>query len=289
MNDRQLRSFMAIAECGSLSKAVESTFFSRQALTKQMQTLENELGYPLMIRSCDGITLTPAGQDFYRRAKGILKDIEEMVTAGRDIAAHKGIIRILNPPHPRPLLEKACQEFAQRYPDIQMEIHFHTGDVNEALDQVANGKVDILECLYRKRMQRQDIQYYPLKDIVYHCVMHKAYAPNNRNYMTLSDLRGKVVCMNAETYNDLHKELDVYVPEETIKILSPSNEVTGIYNACMNKNIYISRAYYPEDIGSLAAIPLNIQTKKQYCVVCKASPSPAVENFIKVIKETMGH
>ena len=39
MNDKQLRSMIVIAQCGSFSRAEEQLFISKQALKKQMDAL----------------------------------------------------------------------------------------------------------------------------------------------------------------------------------------------------------------------------------------------------------
>ena len=72
MNDRQLETFLVLAECGSFSSAEEQLFCSKQALTKRIAALENELGFALFLRSHTGIQLTEAGKDFYQGSKKFL-------------------------------------------------------------------------------------------------------------------------------------------------------------------------------------------------------------------------
>ena len=43
MNDRTLKSFLTVADCGSFSKAEEESYLSKQALIRQIDTLEAEL------------------------------------------------------------------------------------------------------------------------------------------------------------------------------------------------------------------------------------------------------
>ena len=50
MNLRQLEYFVAIAEQGSLTHAAERLFVSQPSLSQQIQTLEAELGGPLLER-----------------------------------------------------------------------------------------------------------------------------------------------------------------------------------------------------------------------------------------------
>ena len=64
MNDKQLKSFITVTECGSFTKAENFFFFSAQALKKQIDSLENELGFALFLRSSKGVVLTAAGKKF---------------------------------------------------------------------------------------------------------------------------------------------------------------------------------------------------------------------------------
>jgi DNA-binding transcriptional LysR family regulator len=56
-----LRSFFAICDFGSLSKAAEQLHVSQSTLTRQMQALEAEIGGQLLERGHRGVALTAAG------------------------------------------------------------------------------------------------------------------------------------------------------------------------------------------------------------------------------------
>lgn len=61
MDTRQMRCVIAIAEAGSLTKAVERMGLAQPALTQTLNRLEQELGTRLFTRSRRGATLTDAG------------------------------------------------------------------------------------------------------------------------------------------------------------------------------------------------------------------------------------
>src|SRR5690242_20308288 len=72
VDTRLLRSFLAVAEDGSLTRAAERVFVSQPALTKQIRQLETQLGVRLFDRSRTGMALTDAGRELARRAPGVL-------------------------------------------------------------------------------------------------------------------------------------------------------------------------------------------------------------------------
>ena len=48
MNEQQLKTLLKTVECGSLSRAEEALFLSKQAIKKQIDSLEEEIGFTLL-------------------------------------------------------------------------------------------------------------------------------------------------------------------------------------------------------------------------------------------------
>jgi DNA-binding transcriptional LysR family regulator len=120
----QLRSVSAIAERGSLRGAARELGLTQPALTRSVYELEHELGVALFERRRRGMTLTPAGEAFVRRANLILGDVrrarEEVqqmsgsaggtVVAGLSFAAHVALL-----PH-------SLRRFRKRYPQVFLRL-----------------------------------------------------------------------------------------------------------------------------------------------------------------------
>lgn len=70
----KMMSFCSIYECGSVSKAADKLFCSQPALSKQIASLETELGYPLFERNGKKMVINENGEIFYRFAKTVLND-----------------------------------------------------------------------------------------------------------------------------------------------------------------------------------------------------------------------
>lgn len=84
MNFAQLQYFLAVARDGKFSTAAESSYVSQSSLSKQIKSLEDELGVDLFVRSAKGAALTPAGEVFlefatmtYRRYEDVLVRLEQ--------------------------------------------------------------------------------------------------------------------------------------------------------------------------------------------------------------------
>src|SRR5437762_13644747 len=88
MELRHLRYFIAVAEEGSLTLAAQKRLHTAQpSLSRQIRTLEAEVGTPLITRSVHGIELTPAGRVFLDHARLAITQAEAGKEAARR-AAH---------------------------------------------------------------------------------------------------------------------------------------------------------------------------------------------------------
>ncbi len=75
MELRQMQYFVSIIDNNSFSIAAEENYISQSAISQQIQALEKELGYDLIVRKNRKFNLTQAGEYFYKESKKILSDI----------------------------------------------------------------------------------------------------------------------------------------------------------------------------------------------------------------------
>ncbi|WP_373050189.1 LysR family transcriptional regulator [Thalassovita aquimarina] len=90
-----VRSFLAVAEQGSLSAAARQLGLSQPTLGRQIKQMETDLGVTLLIRQPRGFDLTEAGQAILpaaRRMQDAMREIA-LAVAGRD-AGTSGTVRI---------------------------------------------------------------------------------------------------------------------------------------------------------------------------------------------------
>ncbi|MFR9793808.1 LysR family transcriptional regulator [Streptomyces sp. MB22_4] len=82
---RKIRYFLTVADEGNFTRAAASLHIAQPVLSRQIQTLERELGGPLFIRRPRSLELTPAGRK-------LLEDGRKLLTAAADLAQHvKGL------------------------------------------------------------------------------------------------------------------------------------------------------------------------------------------------------
>ena len=69
MYNHMLDTFIAVADCGSFTKASQQLYISPTAIMKQMNALESHLELKLIERTPSGVQLTSSGEIIYRNSK----------------------------------------------------------------------------------------------------------------------------------------------------------------------------------------------------------------------------
>lgn len=88
MDLRQLRYFLQIVDCGSLSRASEILRIAQPSLSLQLKALEEELGAELLIRHPRGVTPTDLGLLLCDHARKILREVDHAKEAIQSQAAN---------------------------------------------------------------------------------------------------------------------------------------------------------------------------------------------------------
>ena len=139
---KQLKYFISIVEKGNFTEAAEKNYISQSAISQQIQSLENELGYKLLIREKRTFTLTPAGKCIYHQSKNIIENIEDMQEKAKFIANTKNysikIGYLKN--YTGKEMQKAIVEFNKKFPEVEIEIVSGTHD--ELGNKVFNNEID---------------------------------------------------------------------------------------------------------------------------------------------------
>ena len=83
MSLSQIRYFVAVAEEGHVGRAARRLRLAQPPLSRQIRSLEEELGAPLFARTPRGMRLLPAGATFLEHARAILSRLDDAVDAVR--------------------------------------------------------------------------------------------------------------------------------------------------------------------------------------------------------------
>ncbi len=143
MDLRQIEYFVQVAELGSFSKAAQLLSMAQPALSRQVKSLEVELGQVLLLRNGRGVTLTDAGALFLKHGHGILHQVQRARDELKNSLGNEGgkIVVGLPPSLGRGLTAPLASAFRQRFPGAELAIV--EGLSSHLAEWLAVGRVDL--------------------------------------------------------------------------------------------------------------------------------------------------
>jgi DNA-binding transcriptional LysR family regulator len=121
---KQLEYFVAVAEGGSISSAVDVVHVSAPSISAAISQLEEELEVRLFIRQANGLQLTPIGREVLDRAKSLLDEATSLHSIGSASTGElRGKISLGCLTTLAPLvLPEICQTFSTLHPAVSVEL-----------------------------------------------------------------------------------------------------------------------------------------------------------------------
>lgn len=142
MELRPLRSFIAAADDGNISRAALRLGMTQPALSRQIKGLEKELGVLLLDRKAHSFSLTAAGEMLLREGRGLLEKadlIEQRVRA----TAKAQVVRVgYSPSLTAGVLAPAMESFAQVHPRARVDLSDLS--TQEMIECLQKGTLDVI-------------------------------------------------------------------------------------------------------------------------------------------------
>ncbi len=125
----QLKQFYQVAKMGSIRKAARYLDKSQSAVSSAIKTLEDELGCQLLTRSSNSTQLTDKGQKLYKFAEGFVEASDLLRNDLQWDSVPKKIINFGVNKHYDELCAPLLSRFIQRFPDVEIRVHFTDGEI----------------------------------------------------------------------------------------------------------------------------------------------------------------
>lgn len=147
MDLRRLRQFLTVVQLGSFGRAAVALSLSQPTLTRNIRTLEDELGAPLFQRGPRGATLTAAGQKFQPRAQSMVNEADRALAEldpGRPAETEQ--VRLGVSPHF--LFDVAPAAIARCLMEAPgLNIQVSTGTFEHLVESIRSRDLDVTLCL----------------------------------------------------------------------------------------------------------------------------------------------
>ena len=165
MEIRTLRYFLAVAREENMTRAAQTLHVTQPTLSKQLKSLEDELGKKLFIRHSFSIQLTEEGILLRKRAEDLVKLADKITTefitlddiTGGDIyfgLAESYQIRFL---------AREINDFKRSYPGLRY--HITSGDTEQVTEKLDKGVIDFAVLAEEPNTAKYNYLPFPKPDI----------------------------------------------------------------------------------------------------------------------------
>lgn len=203
MEIRTLRYFLAVAREENMTRASETLHVTQPTLSKQIQSLEDELGKKLFLRHSFSIELTEAGILLRKRAEDLVKMADKINSefvmlddiTGGDIyfgLAESYQIRFL---------AKEINTFKKSYPGLRY--HITSGDTEQVTEKLDKGVIDFAVLAEKPNASKYNYLTFPEADI-WGVVMPRGCPLAQKQKICVDDLIGLPLFCSEQSW---HKDI----------------------------------------------------------------------------------
>lgn len=142
MELKLLKTFVTVAETGTVARAADRLHCVQSNVTTRVKSLEAELGLTLFERRRSGMALTAAGAHFLPRAREVLRSVAQAEASVSEFGSRALFLRVGSMETTLAVrLPRYLQRFRAAHPDV--EIRLSAGPTDDLVTGLLNGALDV--------------------------------------------------------------------------------------------------------------------------------------------------
>lgn len=229
---QQIEYFLTVAEILSFTDAAKLLYISQPALSKQINVLEKELGFPLFVRDQRHVALTPEGASLYRDWNDLSRMMESSIYHAKLISNRTSgrlSIGCSDTFDYGSILPSAIQEYLKTYPQIDVTIESHS--FKTLREGLMDDTFDVILTPYFELDDLPDVHWLKLTDIPLSIIVPTTNPLSRKECVSFRDLN-----------------------EETFILISPRNSYGGSERTqalCRRCGFRLNNARYVPNLSSM--------------------------------------
>jgi DNA-binding transcriptional LysR family regulator len=295
MNSKQIKSFLCVAECLNFTEAGKRLYSSQTTVSRQISSLEEELGFKLLVRGNNYVSLTPAGSvilETFQKANGTIQEgIERAkhVELGIEGTVNIGFFTLVNI---RDNLFEPIKRFQKNYPKVKLQFScFEDQNYDYFLN---NDNIDITFNHDFSMPKGTDVvsgKVVPIRTYMYIGLEHRLAQKEN---LTPADFEGEDIWVlsdyNTEACKRNVRNFFQYYGVTKWKIRLTNNWNTALINTQMGYGAFFGDSLVVPYEGNLfRKIELPEELSMNYIMASwkKSNLTPALSLFVNEIVEEL--
>lgn len=216
INFELYRIFYVVATVGNITKASKELNISQPAVTKQIKSLEAQLGGDLFIRTKRGVILTENGREIYNYIKQAMNCFNNAEMQFSNLKRlETGVIRIgVSTALARLFLMKYLDKFHREYPNVAIQLFTDPSKVMRKM--LKDGTLDIL-IAKEEEMEDEDLEIVRVGEL-HHCFVASDYFSElKERTISLQDLEEYPILLQKAP-STTREAFDSFCKENNIEI-----------------------------------------------------------------------
>lgn len=187
MELKHLRSFVAVAEEASFTKAADRLHISQPPLSQRIIELEAELGVKLLERTSRRVELSTAGKSFFNEVQALLGQLDLAIQTCREVDSGESgkVVLGFTGRASHLLLPEVLRTARHKFPNVRLEIVGPKG-TGALEDDLISGSIDAALCFLPLRDQRIDTK--PCFTCRFSLVVPRSHPLAARTNISVADL-----------------------------------------------------------------------------------------------------
>jgi DNA-binding transcriptional LysR family regulator len=293
MYNHILDTFIAVADCGSFTKASELLYISPTAVLKQMNSLESSLDLKLIERTPSGVQLTNAGKLIYQDAKFMIEYSRKAVSnAKATLYEYETTFCIgtslLNPAKPfMDLWYKINKDF----PNYKLHLVPFEDDYQGILKEIGllGEKFDFLIGVCDSRAWLTRCNFLPLGTYKKMVAVSREHHLASKSVITLEDLYGETLMMvkgGDSGCNDfIRNDLTLHHPKIHIEDTQQFYDLS-VFNRCAETgNVLLTIECWKDVHPALVTIPVDWSYRIPYGLLYSKNAPDDVIKCVETIEK----
>ena len=185
---RKIRSFLQVAETLSFAKAARNLYISQSAVTQHIQSMEEEIGFPLLERDRNHVGLTPEGRAMQETFRSMLELYERGVADAARLGNARRELTVAYPCSPYWMNMPAFLMMLRE--QFQTEVRTQVIKSGDMLRMFTAGAADLLFCHEKRIPEHAGQMVIPLFRVGFHVILPAGHRLSGQTSLVPGDLRG---------------------------------------------------------------------------------------------------
>ena len=281
------RAFIKVVELKSITRAAEAMGYSQSGISNMLNALEDEVGFPCLIRRRDAILPTAAGEKILRYCYQMVQSedaLRETITSINGLMEGKLRIGAYNS-FILHLLPKVIAEFIRKHPNIKIYVQ---EIVNENIkSDLVNDRVDLA---FLSDIVSEGFEFYHLFNDKWGALINVKHPLAQHDKISVEMIDGCDFIMPLPKWDDGHVFIQRQKPFTPVKKCFVTSDNAGIAMVEKNIGIFITAKLNSANLLDnvvFREFEENFERRLGMAVKSMKNASPAVKEFYRMAMEIM--